>query len=94
MGGRSGRAGRLMVSDDGRESEPMIAFMNRILMKLLSKHFPLDEGAPMCVSTCTFVHFASHILGVSCLIQMSYPYQTNEFHLVVVKWSCCLITRA
>lgn len=39
-----------------------------------------------------FVHFASHKHEISCLIQTSYPCQTNEFHLDVVKTSRCFIT--
>lgn len=78
-----------MVSDDAQESEPMIAFMKRILMKL---------SVYCCINVCPWV-FPSVLLfiylykrGLSCLIQTSYPYQSNEIQLVVVKWSRCFIT--
>lgn len=75
------RAGSVMVTDDGRESEPMIAFTNRILMK---PHASIHGRVHS--------HFSLYTQSASCAIQTSYPYQTNEFHLVVSKWLHSFIT--
>lgn len=49
------------------------------------------SGCEVCARIFFFVvHFS--LLSKSYLIQTSYPYYTNEFHLVVIKWPCCFIT--
>lgn len=72
-----------MVSDDGRESEPMIAFHEQNTDEAELGHLPVHER--VCVYMCVcqsalFVHCASHKRAIMCLIQTSHLYQTDEFH--------------
>lgn len=62
LGASVAEHGRLMVSDDGRESEPMIAFMDRILMKLLSNIY-------RCMNNRVF---ESALMFISILVYWAY----------------------
>lgn len=65
MGGIGGSAGRLMVSDDGRESEPMIAFHEQNTDEAALGHLPVRERVCVCICVCVRVPFLFIVLLIN-----------------------------